>query len=110
RGDVCRLGAFVERVLPPPRPVDELVADDELAERELGLQRARRVGADDSADAEFLHRPDIRAVVDLRRRQLVRAAVAREEGDALAANVADRDRRRWLAVRRVEGDLLDVLE
>ena len=41
RGDVGRLRPVVERVRPAARAVDELVADDELAELELGL-RARR--------------------------------------------------------------------
>ena len=108
--DVRRLRALVERVLAPVRAVDELVADDELAELEVGLQRARRVRADDPPDAELLHRPDVRAVVDLRGRQLVRAAVPRQERDALAADVADRDGRRRRAVRRVDRHLLDVVE
>jgi hypothetical protein len=34
------LRAVVERVRPTPRPVDELIADDELAELEVGAQRA----------------------------------------------------------------------
>ena len=88
--DVGRLGAVVERVLAPARPVDELVADDELAQLELGLERAGRVRADDPADAELLHRPDVRAVRDRVRRQLVLEPVPGQEGDATAADLADR--------------------
>ena len=110
RGDVRRLRAVVERVRAAARAVDELVADDELAQLELGLERARGVRADDPADAELPHRPDVRPVRDRVRRQLVLAAVAREERDALAADLADRERRRRLPVRRLDLDLLDVLE
>ena len=48
------------------------------------------------ADAQLLHRPDVGAVRHLRRRQRVPAAVARQERDPLAADLADRDRRRRL--------------
>ena len=94
----------------PGGPVDELVADHELAQLELRLQPAAGVRADDPPDAELAHRPDVRAVRDLRRRQLVLAAVPRQERDALAADVAEHDRRRRLPVRRVDLDLLDVVE
>ncbi len=106
--DVRRLGPVVEGVRPPARPVDELVADDELAELELGLERARGVRPDDPPDAELLHRPDIRAVGNRVRRELVVQPVAREKSDALPADLADRERRRRLPVRRLDRHLLDV--
>ena len=37
-------------------------------------------------------------------------AMTREEGDALAADLANRDWRRRLPVRRLDLDLLDILE
>jgi hypothetical protein len=77
---------------------------------QLLLQRAGRVWADDPAHAELLQRPHVRAVVDLRGRQLVLASVARQERDAPAAEVADRHGRGRLPVRRVDLDLLDVVE
>src|ERR1041385_4004684 len=110
RRDVSRLGAVVKRVRPSGRAVDELVADDELAQPQLRLQRPRRVRADDPPHAELLHRPDVRAVRDLVRRQLVLWPVARQERDPLAADLADHERPGRLPVRGVELDLLDVLE
>ena len=110
RGHVRHGIALVERVRPARRPVDELVADDELAEPEIGLQRTRGAGPDDPPHAHLAHRPDVRAVGDLRRRQLVASAVPRQERDPAAADLADRERRRRLAERRVDLDLLDVLE
>src|SRR6266704_205090 len=80
-GDVRRLGAVVERVGPAPGPVDHLVADDEVARGGLGLQGAGRARPDDPGHAELLHGPQVGAVVDPVRRELVAAAVAGEEGD-----------------------------
>src|ERR671936_2381647 len=110
RGNVGRLGPVVERVRPAIRPFDELVADDELAEREIGPERPGCVWADDPPNAELLHRPDVCPVRNLVRRELVPGPVAREERDPLAADLADGERRRRLAERRLDLDLLDVLE
>ena len=74
-------------------------------------QRARGARADDAAHAELAQRPHVGAVRDAVRRQLVVAAVARQERDAHAAHVADaRCESDGGAVRRVDGDLLDVVE
>ena len=73
--DVRRLRPVVEGVRAARGAVDELVADDERAQLELGLQRARRARADQPPDAELAHRPDVRAVRDLRGRKLVRPPV-----------------------------------
>src|SRR5262249_45304377 len=108
--DVGRLRALVEGVGAAGRAVDELVADDERAELELRAKRAGGARADQATDAELPHRPDVRAVRHLRRRQLVLPAVAREEGHALSAELADDERRRRFAVRRLDLDLLDVVE
>jgi hypothetical protein len=40
----------------------------------------------------------------------VGAAVSRQERDVDAADVADRERCRWLSVRRLDLDLLDIIE
>src|SRR6266550_5642699 len=108
--DVRRLGPVVERVRPAGRAVDELVADDELAELQVGLERAGGVRADDPPYAQLAHRPNVGAVRDPVRRQLVLAPVPRQECDAGAADLADHERRRRLAVRRVELDLLDLVQ
>ena len=71
------------------RPVDELVADDELTQLELGLERAGGVRADDPPHAQLAHRPDVRPVRDRVRRQLVLQAVPRQERDSAARDLAD---------------------
>src|SRR6266545_532307 len=71
-------------------------------------QRDRRVRADEPAGSDLAHRPDVCAVRNPVRRQLVLPPVPGEEGDLLAADLADRERRRRLAVWRLELDLLDV--
>ena len=81
-----------------------------LAELQLGAKRARRAGADDAARAQLAHRPCIRAVWDLVRRQLVHTTMPWEKCDALPGNLADHDRRRRLPVGRLDLDLLRVVE
>ena len=69
----ARPAAVVERVRATARPVDELVADDELPARQIGPQRARRARADDAPHPELPHRPHVRPVRHAVRRQLVPA-------------------------------------
>ena len=107
---VGRLGAVVERVGPATGQIDELVAHDELAEREVRPERSRGGRAEDPPDAELAHRPDVRAVRDRVRRELVPAAVPRAERDVPACDLADDERRRRLPVRRVDLELLDPVE
>jgi hypothetical protein len=109
-GDVRRLRPVVERVRAAARPVDELVADDELPEREVGPERAGCAWADDPADAQLAQRPQVRAKRDAVRRELVAAPVPRQERDALPADVADHDRGRRLSVRGLDLHLLGVVE
>src|SRR5580765_6061728 len=103
-------GAVVEGVRTAARAVDELVADDELAEPQLRFQRPGGVRPDDAADAELLHPPDIRSIGDRVRRQLVIGPMTRQEGDALALELTEHKRPRRLAVRGLELHLLDVVE
>src|SRR5205823_4651097 len=102
--------AVVEGVLPLPRPVHELVADDELAELEVGAERTRCARAEDAPHAELSHRPHVRAVRDPVGRKLVARAVAGKEGDSRTADNAHDWLCRRLAVGRLDLDLLDVLE
>ena len=108
--DVRRLRPVIEAVLPSARAVDELVGDDELAEPDVGAEGARCVRPDDPADSQFPHRPHVGAVRDAVWRQLVVHAVPWEERDALASDVADGERGRRAAVRRIDLDALHVLE
>ena len=108
--DGLALSALVEGVLATARPVDELVADDELPAPQIGPQRTRRTGADDAPHPEFPHGPEVRPVRHAVRRQLVPRAVTRQERHARATDVADGDSRRRSAVWGVELDLLDVIE
>src|SRR4029453_9420617 len=71
---------------------------------------ARCIRTDDPADPELLHRPDVRAVGNRMRWQLVVQAGPREESDALPTDLTHRERRRRLAVRRLHRHLLDVFE
>jgi hypothetical protein len=64
RGDVVRDRAVVEGVLAPVGPVDELVAGDEVAGRDVLLERAGCAGTDDRLDPERAQGPDVRPVVD----------------------------------------------
>ena len=110
RRDVSGLGPVVEGVPAVPGAIDELVADDERAELEVGAQRARRARPDDPPDADLAEGPEVGAVGDPVRRQLVLRAVPRQECDLLAAELAEGDGRGRLPVRRVELDGLDALQ
>ena len=106
-----RLGPVVVRGGPPAGPVDELVAHDEVPAPHVRLKRAGRGRGDDALDAQLLERPEVRAVGDLVRRVLV--ACDRAAGGTRRArplDLADDERRRRLAVRRVDLDLFDVVE
>src|SRR5829696_8458392 len=109
-GDVRRLGAVVEGVGTAARPVDVLVADDEVADLEVAGERARRAWADDPAHSRLAHRPDVGAERDAVGRELVGPAMPGNERHALAADVSDSNRGRGLPVRRVDLELLNVIE
>ncbi len=69
--------------------VDELIDDDEGAGRQVLAQRAHRADRDDIADADALEHIDVGAEVDRGRRDLVAAAVARQEGQLHAVQFAE---------------------
>src|SRR6266851_8019816 len=97
-------------VRPTPRPVDELVAHDEVARLDVRLQAACRVGSDDALHPQILEGPEVGAVVDRRRRDGVLRAVTGQEGDSAAGNRTDRDAVAGLSVRRADFDELDVVQ
>src|ERR1700733_9953574 len=108
--DVRRHGAVVERVLAPARAVDDLVGDHHRAGLHVRLQRAAGRRADDPRDAERLHRVRVGAVVDRLRGIAVVLAVARQEGDLLAGDLAQRDLVRGQPVGRLDPDFARVLD
>ena len=110
RGEVGHDRAVVERVGAAARPVDELVAHDEVARLDVRLERAGRARRDDGLHAERAHRPDIGPVVDPVRRDRVAPTVARQEGDPAAGDVGQEERVRRRAVGRIDLDLAHVLE
>jgi A/G-specific adenine glycosylase len=74
------------------------------------MERAAHDRRDDPPHAELLQRPDVRAARDLWRRDLSVHASPREERDGRPADVADRDRRRGPAVRRLHLDLFRIVQ
>src|SRR5438093_32086 len=72
----------VEGVPPPPGPVDELVADDEVPRGHVRLERTAGAGAHDPRDAELLEGPEVGPVVDGVGRQRVVPGMTGDEGDA----------------------------
>ena len=102
--------AVEERVLAAAGPVDELVAEDEVAGLDVTLERAGGARRDHRLHAERAHRPDVGAVVDQVGRDRVAPAVARQERDAATADRGQEERVGRRAVRRVDLDLADVVE
>ncbi len=68
-----------ERRAPRPRPVDVLIDGDEHPRRELFAHRADRRERHDLLGAEHLQREDVRAVIDLVRRDAMPSPVPRQE-------------------------------
>ena len=85
-GNVRDVGAVVKRIRAARRAVYELVGDDEMARRDVRLQRADGVGRDNARDAQTLERPQIGLVGDFVRRQGVGLAVPGQEGDPAAGD------------------------
>ena len=100
----------VERAGSSLRPIDELIADHELAGLHAGLERADRARPEDPLHPELLHRPEVGPVVDHVRGELVLHAVAGKEGHPSPLHRPDGDRPGRLAVRRVDLEVLDVVE
>ena len=74
------------------------------AERAAGGRR------DDARDAQRLHRPEVRTVVDRVRREAMILSVAGEKGDALPGDLAEREPIAWSAVGRLDGDFSGVFK
>src|SRR4029077_6701669 len=95
-----------EGVAPVAGAVEELVGDDDVGRLVLELHRADGRDRDQLLDSQELEAEDVGAVVELGGEQAVAAAVARQEGDGAAVELADDVRVRRLAERRVEAGLL----
>src|ERR1041385_4232787 len=83
------------------RPVEELIDDDNVARLVLLLQRADGADADDPSHAEFFHRVDIRAVIQLGRQNPMAASMPGKEDNAASAQFAGKE----AIGRRAEGCL-----
>ena len=80
-----------EALLAREGAVDELVDEHEVPGRQLLLQRAAGRDRDQVGDAGALQGIDIGAEVDGRRRQLVAAAMARQEAQRQAVELGEQD-------------------
>jgi hypothetical protein len=92
------------------RAVDVLIDHDEIPRHDLLPKTSAGGDRHEKLDAEPLHAPDVRAIVDLRRTDAVAAAVSREEDDLPAFQSPDDERVRCRSERRLEHDLLAALE
>src|SRR5436189_128677 len=61
------------------RAVKELIWQNDVARFVFGLKRANRTDAEDPLHAQFLHRPNVRAMVQLARKNSMPTRVAREK-------------------------------
>ena len=109
-GSRDRPGTAAALVLACASPVDQLVGDEELARVDVVAQGADGAGADDPADAELLHGPQVRPVVDHVRRELVLLAMAGQECHRAAFDAAQGERCRRRAVWCLDRDLAGVVE
>src|SRR5205085_8452269 len=91
-----------ERALALVRAVDELIDENEGAGRQLLLERATGRQRDQIGNARALEDVDIGAVVDIGRRKAMALVVARQENDGQPRDLADAQRRRWLAPRALD--------
>ena len=101
RRHVPHLGAVEEGVLAARRAIDELVANDERPGRQIGAQRARSAGRDDARDADRAQSPEVRAIGNAVRRELVPQSVPRQEGGRHTPDRRNRDRCRRRPVGRL---------
>ena len=92
------------------RAIDELVDDDEVTGRDVLAHRADGGDRDDVRDAQGLHAPDVRAVIDLGRRPAMATSVTRQEHHAHAVERALDVGIARISEGRREGDLFDVLQ
>jgi hypothetical protein len=71
--------------------VKKLIRDEEFARAQIFLQRAHGTDGNDALHPQKFHCVDIRAEVEFAREDAVPAAVAGEERDALALEIAEDD-------------------
>ena len=110
QADVCDHAVSEERARSPVRAVDELVGNDDVPGAKLLLQTADRPDGEQKLGAELLQRAHVGAKVDLARKDAMTTAVARQEGDADATQLAHDERIRGRAERRAHRDLLRAVE
>ena len=89
-----------EALLTREGAVDELVDQHEVAGRQFLAERAAGRDRDEIGDAGALHRVDVGAVVDAGGRELVAAAVTRQEADRQASTWSGDLREQDLVGRR----------
>src|SRR5262249_58558305 len=77
-----------ERRHPPLREIDELIGDDQIEWPDVVLHAANGGDRDDPLHAERFQAPDVRAEVQLGRRQAMPATVPRQEDDRAAVEGA----------------------
>ena len=106
RGDTLAEEALLAREC----AIDELIDDDELAGCEVLPERPDRGDRHDIGHARPLHRVDVGAVVDVRRRQPVAAAVTRKEAKLQPAELGEEDVVRRFAPGALDAQPLGVLE
>ena len=106
--DVRDEAAPEERADAPPRPIDELVGNDDVERLVFFFQAADRARREDVFDAQHLHPEDVGAEIQLRRRQPVSGAVPRKKRHALSAQRAEHVRTRRIAKRRRQRDLVAI--
>src|SRR5947209_10452055 len=98
--DVRHEAAAEERADAPSGAVEELIGHDDVERLVLLFQAADRARRYDPLDAEHLECVDVRAEIELRRKDPMADAMSRQERDALAAERADDERTGRLAKRR----------
>src|SRR5690606_35126838 len=103
------LASAVSR-LASPRVVDQLLGDGEIAGLKARLDRADGVDADATPHAVPMKRPEIRAIVDLVRRDPALLAVACDPYDTASRDLARQDRAARRAVRGVRPRAGDDVE
>jgi hypothetical protein len=100
----------VEGRRPAGRSIHQLVADDEFTGLDVRLERSHRGRPDHALHTELLERPHVRAVGHHVRGKLVLDPVARHERHPLLTDGPDGHRRRRIAERSVDRNLVDVFE
>jgi hypothetical protein len=103
-------GTLVEGVGAPVRAIHILVCHDKIAWLDMPLQTACGAGADNRLHAEFLHRPEVRAVVDFVRGDGVLASVSGQERHTPPAYFANSNQVAGRSVGRVDLHFLHFVQ